>query len=221
MHKSSDCPQDPEIAKLIEQAKDEGWQRCYSCNAMVEKKEGCNHMTCRYRLNEMRVPEPIQVMYRQVYRVAADPVPPPPPNPAATGRNGRPGPPPEVTYQQEIDQRRLQERLDADLARRLQLASLMEPENEPRVRRRGDDNFGLGNAARHFMNDDFVQNAANVVMSAFGDANLGRRGERSSGRRRRARQADQNENEPGLAPNFLGDESILGARPAGRSRRAS
>ena len=27
--------------------KEKGWQRCYSCSAMVELKEGCNHMTCR------------------------------------------------------------------------------------------------------------------------------------------------------------------------------
>lgn len=244
MHKSSDCPKDPEIAKLVEQAKAEGWQRCFNCSSMVEKKEGCNHMTCRCmaefcivcgakwktcdcpwfnysalpnpdRLNDMRVPEPIQVIYRQVFRAAVDPMPPP----APAGRplpSARRGPPPEVTYQRDLDQRRRQERLDADLARRLQLASLMDPEDDGPGRRRTDpETWGLGNAGDHFMNDDFVQNAANVVMSAFGDANLGRRGERSSGRRRRARQADQSDGDPpGLIPNFLGDESVLGAGPA-------
>ncbi|KAF2000115.1 hypothetical protein P154DRAFT_209379 [Amniculicola lignicola CBS 123094] len=33
--------------KLVQLAKDKGWQRCYSCKAIVELKEGCNHMTCR------------------------------------------------------------------------------------------------------------------------------------------------------------------------------
>ena len=47
MHKSAHCPKDPGIAKILEQAKDEGWQRCYQCKTMVEKNEGCNHMTCR------------------------------------------------------------------------------------------------------------------------------------------------------------------------------
>jgi len=40
MHKSRDCPKDPEIAKLVEQAKEKGWQRCFECNAFVELKEG-------------------------------------------------------------------------------------------------------------------------------------------------------------------------------------
>jgi hypothetical protein len=29
----------------VEMAKEKGWQRCYSCKAVVELKEGCNHMT--------------------------------------------------------------------------------------------------------------------------------------------------------------------------------
>lgn len=40
MHKARECPKDPEIAKLVEQAKEKGWQSCYSCHAMVELKEG-------------------------------------------------------------------------------------------------------------------------------------------------------------------------------------
>lgn len=44
-HSSIDCPKDEETNKLLEQARDEGWQRCYRCKAMVELKEGCNHMT--------------------------------------------------------------------------------------------------------------------------------------------------------------------------------
>ena len=255
MHRSSDCPKDPEIAKLVEQAKEKGWQRCYSCNAMVELQSGCNHMTCRCRaefcmicgaqwktcncpwfnysqipnpdrLNDMRVPEPVRVMFRRVMDAAGG-MPPlniPPPPMGANVRQPPPAPPPEVTYQQEMDERQRQERADADLARRLQLASLWEDDDRPpRRRAAGEDNtWGVGNAAGHFLNEDFVQNAANVVMHAFGDANLGRRGERSSGRRRRVRQEGQGENgndgDAGLVPNFLGDESVLGVGPAGRPR---
>lgn len=259
MHKSTECPKDPEIAKILKQAKEEGWQRCFNCNAMVERKEGCNHMTCRCKaefcivcakewktcdcpwfnydnagnppgafnpdlLNGWNIPEPIHILYRQVFQAAADAIPPPPAPPAraGAGRANRARPPPEVTYQQEMDQRREQERADADLARRLQFASIWDDEDGERPRRRngGDELLGLGNAARHFLNDDFVQNAANVVMNAFGDANMGRRGERASGRRRRARPAaNQNDGEPGLPPNFLGDESVLGVGPSRRSTR--
>lgn len=242
MHKSKDCPKDPEIAKLVEQAKEKGWQRCFQCNSLVELKEGCNHMTCRCRaefcmicgakwkscdcpwfnytnlpnpdqLNHMRVPEPIQIIYRRVFDATA---PADAPAPRAARRDVQP----ERTYQQEMDERGRQERLDEDLARRLQLASLMEgDDNQPAQRQANMETWGLGNAAGHFMNQDFVQNAANVVMAAFGDANFGRRGERASGRRRRARRSEQNDGDGGLAPNFLGDESVLGVGPARRPTR--
>ena len=242
LHKSQECPKDPEMIKLTKKAKEEGWQTCFNCNAMVELKEGCNHMTCRCqaefcmvcgsrwktcdcpwfnysnlpnpdRLNDMMVPEHIQVLYRRVLGAAA-------------GQHAGAGLVEEepnqrrraATYTEERDQRRRQERLDEDLARRLQLATLMENDDEPAVvnRRGGVETWGLGNAAGHFMNDDYVQNAANVVMAAFGDPAFGRRGERASGRRRRAAQRPQNQGDAGLVPNFLGDESVLGAEPAGR-----
>jgi IBR domain, a half RING-finger domain len=44
-HTSKDCPKDEETNKFLEQAKKEGWRRCYRCRSMVELKEGCNHMT--------------------------------------------------------------------------------------------------------------------------------------------------------------------------------
>lgn len=240
LHRSRECPKDPEMARLVEQAKEKGWQQCYQCHAMVELKEGCNHMTCRCRaefcmkcgakwkscdcpwfnysqlpdtdrLNEWRVPEPVQMIFRRAFGAAN-------PEHAADGNaREREAPAPRrtgqrrPTYQEELEQRQRQERLDADLARRLQLASLLD--DEPQDRRRANaDTWGLGNAAEHFMNDNFVQNAANVVMGAFGDASVGRRGERASGRRRRARPSVE-DNDPGLAPNFLGDGSVLGARP--------
>ncbi len=44
-HGSEECPKDEETAQLLAQAKEEGWKRCYRCKAVVELKEGCNHMT--------------------------------------------------------------------------------------------------------------------------------------------------------------------------------
>ncbi|CAK4031890.1 Hypothetical predicted protein [Lecanosticta acicola] len=249
MHKSSECPKDPEIAKLVEQAKEKGWKTCYNCHAMVELKEGCNHMTCRCLaefcmvcskkwktcdcpwfnytqtpdadgLNDLRIPEPIQAIYRRAFGVhePANQQPHLPLNaqPADHRRRQR-------TYIEEIEHRRQQERTDADLARRMQLASLLgHDEEQPGQRGQADvQTWGLGNAGGHFMNDNFVQNAANVVMSAFGDAAMGRRGDRSSGRRRRARDSRQDHGDAGLARNFLGDESVVGAGPAWDRTRAA
>lgn len=46
-HGAGPCPSDPATVDLLAQAKEEGWKRCYKCRALVELKEGCNHMTCR------------------------------------------------------------------------------------------------------------------------------------------------------------------------------
>jgi hypothetical protein len=44
-HTRRECPKDEETNRLVEMAKEQGWQRCYNCKAVVELKEGCNHMT--------------------------------------------------------------------------------------------------------------------------------------------------------------------------------
>ncbi|KAF2761103.1 hypothetical protein EJ05DRAFT_508309 [Pseudovirgaria hyperparasitica] len=46
-HTKRNCPKDEETKRVIEMAKEKGWQRCYNCKTMVELKEGCYHMTCR------------------------------------------------------------------------------------------------------------------------------------------------------------------------------
>lgn len=46
-HSSTTCPNDEATNKFLSQAQDEGWKRCYRCQAVVELREGCNHMTCR------------------------------------------------------------------------------------------------------------------------------------------------------------------------------
>ncbi|KAF2024485.1 hypothetical protein EK21DRAFT_78610, partial [Setomelanomma holmii] len=44
-HTRRECPKDEETNRLVQMAKEQGWQRCYNCKAVVELKEGCNHMT--------------------------------------------------------------------------------------------------------------------------------------------------------------------------------
>jgi hypothetical protein len=40
-----DCPKDPALQALLELAQKTGWQRCMSCQNMIERRDGCNHMT--------------------------------------------------------------------------------------------------------------------------------------------------------------------------------
>ncbi|KAK6543415.1 hypothetical protein TWF694_000162 [Orbilia ellipsospora] len=46
-HGTEECPKDEFFNQVRELGKELGWQRCYSCRAMVELERGCNHMTCR------------------------------------------------------------------------------------------------------------------------------------------------------------------------------
>lgn len=46
-HGSAECPQDPEMNLTNALAEEEGWKRCYKCQAYVEHREACQHMTCR------------------------------------------------------------------------------------------------------------------------------------------------------------------------------
>lgn len=46
-HGARDCTDDEDTKKVIDMGKEQGWQRCYSCKAMVQLSEGCNHMKCR------------------------------------------------------------------------------------------------------------------------------------------------------------------------------
>lgn len=39
-----DCPNDTSLQQLLDTARENGWQRCFSCWRMVELDHGCNHM---------------------------------------------------------------------------------------------------------------------------------------------------------------------------------
>lgn len=42
---SGDCPKDPALEAVLRLAQETGWQRCMSCQTMIERHEGCNHIT--------------------------------------------------------------------------------------------------------------------------------------------------------------------------------
>lgn len=73
-----------------------------------------------------------------------------------------------MRYQEEIDRRREQERRDEAIARRLQVLGLDDDTDSHH-----DDLgnvFGIGNAAGHFMNQDFVRHATNIMAGNFHQA---------------------------------------------------
>ncbi|KAK7934866.1 hypothetical protein PG985_000361 [Apiospora marii] len=40
------CSGDEEGDRVLGMAREQGWQQCYSCRAVVERPDGCNHITC-------------------------------------------------------------------------------------------------------------------------------------------------------------------------------
>ncbi|KND88707.1 E3 ubiquitin-protein ligase itt1 [Tolypocladium ophioglossoides CBS 100239] len=183
-HGSEDCPKDEETARLLAQAKNEGWKRCYRCKAVVELKEGWNHMTCRCGaefcmicgvkwkgcdcpwfnndggfqgdpLEHMNVPVP---QIRGDLRDIFDGEGPPAPaelrgqgqHPATMAVPVRPRP---RSYREEMLLRQLQEQRDADVARHLQYSDDYYEEHD--VMGGVGDVQGVGNAAGHYMNDDY------------------------------------------------------------------
>jgi hypothetical protein len=158
-HSGTDCPKDDDTKMFVNMAKEKGWQRCYNCSAMVELKEGCNHMTCRCtaefcmicgsrwktcdcpwfnydigagdRLNYINVP--------QATGAFADR------NRGGLRNNQR--------YQDELDRRREQEQQDEALARRLQWLAMDDDDRPPGQADNGILDFG--NAMTHFLNEHF------------------------------------------------------------------
>ncbi|KAI2625479.1 hypothetical protein GGS21DRAFT_530999 [Xylaria nigripes] len=44
-----DCPFDKDLQRVLQVARQEGWQRCRNCSTMVELNTGCFHITCKCR----------------------------------------------------------------------------------------------------------------------------------------------------------------------------
>ncbi|KAI1609255.1 hypothetical protein EDD36DRAFT_65338 [Exophiala viscosa] len=153
MHSSRDCPKDPETKAFVEVAKEKGWQRCYSCSAMVELKEGCNHMTCRCTAEfcmvcglKWKSCDCPWFNYEAVDAHLGDP----------------------LRYQQEMERRRDQEQRDEALARRMQRMGLGNAVQ--------DDGYGVGNAANHHMNQNFIQQAREALTANYANAEQAARG---------------------------------------------
>lgn len=193
-HGGRDCPKDEETVRFLAQAKDEGWQRCFRCKAMVELKEGCNHMTCRCgaefcmicgerwkscdcpwfnyetvendRLQHMQVPMPARERFGGG-RPTVD-MPPSPPRdwqaPGASPFNG-PRPRPQ-NYDEERLLRRLQEDRDEAYARRLQNYQHYDDDREDDFLGGFGDINGLGNAGGHHLNDDFRPRPRHITAPA-------------------------------------------------------
>jgi hypothetical protein len=48
-YEGGECPADLALQAALLLAQAEGWQRCYSCQAMVELDHSCNHITYNIR----------------------------------------------------------------------------------------------------------------------------------------------------------------------------
>jgi hypothetical protein len=100
------------------------------------------------RLQHMRVPEPVRDEQA-------------PPQRLQRPRRPRPN-----TYYEEINERRRQERLDEELARRLQTVSIGDDDYQGGI----GDVHGIGNGADHFMNQDYIRAAHNILAGTFDQA---------------------------------------------------
>ena len=133
-HTSRECPKDEATQRFAEFAKKEGWQRCFNCSAMVELKEGCNHMTCRCRAEfcmicgskwktcdcpwfNYQAVENDRLLHMNVPRGHMD-------VPRGFPIHGNMPPNPALRHGGEMDRRREQERRDEILARRMQMLGL-------------------------------------------------------------------------------------------------
>ncbi|KEQ64243.1 uncharacterized protein M437DRAFT_14194, partial [Aureobasidium melanogenum CBS 110374] len=208
LHTTGECPKDPDTKRLVDLAKEKGWQRCYNCRAMVELNEGCNHMTCRCgsdfcmlcaspwktcecpwfnyaavpdhdRLNHMRVAETVVNAPRRDRTERNE----------THDRNDRHelrrnhsrNTRTPMNYQQELDARRRQERADEALARRLSTTNISDRPTTDRPRPRRRDTVTeevFGNRGDHFLNDNYISTASHINASVIGDAAFARRGER-------------------------------------------
>ena len=126
---------------------------------MVELTEGCNHMTCRCTAEfcivcglKWKTCDCPWFNYEQIDIHLGNP----------------------VRYQEEMDRRRDQERRDEAIARRMQVLGLHDPEAGGEGVAAGL--FGLGNAAGHHMNQNFIQQARDLMTANYQQAEQAARG---------------------------------------------
>jgi len=158
-HSSRDCPKDEETKQLLETAQKHGWQRCYNCRTMIELKEGCNHMTCRCKAEFCMICglkwktcncpwfnyEAVENDRLLHMRLPGDPFLPIPRRGEVRYRN----------YDDEMNDRRRQERTDGILARRFQGLETGDRGFDDDYNGGIGDIMGIGNGAGHFMNESF------------------------------------------------------------------
>ena len=180
-HSSPNCPADSAALEFDTIAKQEGWQRCFNCSAMVELKEGCNHMTCRCRAEFCMIcgvkwkscdcpwfnyaaVENDRLLHMNVAQVRQEGL--------RVGANGLPMP---RAYHEELERRREQEQRDEGMARlmmhRLTLNGVANgagPAELDGAGAYGAGIFAVGNAAGHFLNEHFVQRATNILTADYG-----------------------------------------------------
>ncbi|KAF1947707.1 hypothetical protein EJ02DRAFT_2499 [Clathrospora elynae] len=174
-HTKRECPKDEETNRVVEMAKEKGWQRCYSCKAVVELKEGCNHMTCRCtaqfcmvcaapwktcncpwfnyqhiededHLNDMRVPYTQRHHDVEVIEILEQPSPPLARRSSTRTRN---------RSERDRDLDRADQVLSANLRSQLHL----NPTPTASEARRADPAvqvYGLGNSGGHHMNESYA-----------------------------------------------------------------
>lgn len=177
-HTRRECPKDEETNRLVQMAKEKGWQRCYSCKAVVELKEGCNHMTCRCtaqfcmvcaapwktcncpwfdyqhiddgdRVNDTRTPyTQRQHGEVEVIEIIEEPSPP-----LARRSSTR------ARHRSERDRDRGRDREERALSAHLQAQLHLNPTPTASELHRADpvvQVYGLGNSAGHHMNDSYA-----------------------------------------------------------------
>jgi hypothetical protein len=76
-----------------------------------------------------------------------------------------------ATYHDEMHDRRRQERVDEDLARRLQRTAIVDDDDDDYQGGIGDVH-GVGNNADHFMNQNYIRAAQNILTGNFEQANV-------------------------------------------------
>ncbi|KAK8079839.1 hypothetical protein PG997_007657, partial [Apiospora hydei] len=167
-HKSQDCPNDEATQAILLQAKEKGWQRCFNCNFLVELEEGCNHMKCRCKSEFCMICgapwKTCQCPWFNYDRTEVE-------------RSGHShAPRVRVGHDRSVERARgsirdVQSAHGSSLSRRSrprdherQLVRRRRPEQRSEIHEDSDDGdyngrygdiIGIGNAAGHFMNDDY------------------------------------------------------------------